>query len=169
MSKFPITPQGHEKLEKEIHHLKHVDRPIIVKDIATAREFGDLSENAEYAAAKEKQSFVETRIRELEDKLSRADIIDTSKLSTDSIKFGATVRLIDDDTKKEVTYHIVGEYEADMRLNMISIQSPMARALIGKKVGDIIEVMTPTKTKFKVYEVQDIQYKALNIDQKYYG
>lgn len=163
MSKFPITPQGREKLEQEIHHLKHVDRPKIVKDIATAREFGDLSENAEYAAAKEKQSFIETRIITLEDKLSRADVIDTSKLSTDSIKFGATVRLVDDDTAEEVIYHIVGEYEADMKLNRISIQSPMARALIGKKVGDIIEVITPTKTKVKVYEVQEIKYETLNL------
>lgn len=162
MSTFPITPKGREKLAKEIHHLKHVLRPSVVQDIATAREFGDLSENAEYAAAKEKQSFIETRILDLEDKLSRADVIDISKLSTDSIKFGATVKLIDDDTEEEVIYHILGEYEADMKLKRISIQSPMAKALIGKKVGDIIEVVTPAK--IKIYEVLEIKYEPLDLE-----
>lgn len=162
MSKFPITLKGREKLEKEIHYLKHDARPKVIQDIATAREFGDLSENAEYAAAKEKQSFIETRILELEDKLSRADVIDITKLSAETIKFGATVKLIDDDTEEEVVYHILGEYEADMTQNRISIQSPMAKALIGKKIGDIIEVVTPSK--IKVYEVLEIKYEPLDLE-----
>lgn len=156
MAKFPITLQGVEKLEQEIKYLKHIERPKIIESIATAREFGDLSENAEYHAAREKQSFVEGRILDLEDKLARSDIIDISKLSGDSVKFGATVILCDDDTEEEVLYHIVGEYEADITKKMISITSPMARALIGKRAGDVVEVVTPKNTKS--YEVLKIEW-----------
>lgn len=159
MTKFPITPAGFIKLEQEIKNLKHVERPQIIEAIATAREFGDLSENAEYHSAREKQSFVEGRILDLEDKMARAEIIDISKLSCDNIKFGAMVKLIDDETEDEVVYHIVGEYEADITNKRVSIVSPIAKALIGKSVGDIVEVSTPKG--IKSYEVLAIQYKEL--------
>lgn len=162
MAKFPITQKGFELLEKEIRHLKHVERPAIISAIATAREFGDLSENAEYHAAREKQSFVEGRILDLEDKLSRAEIIDTAKLSTDSVKFGATVKLIDDDTEEEATYVIVGEYEADINKRRVSVQSPVAKGLIGKAIGDVVEIVTP-KGK-RVFEILDISYPEINLD-----
>ncbi len=156
MRKFPITPEGYKKLEKEIKDLKHIDRPKVIEDIAEAREHGDLSENAEYHAAREKQSFIEGKIIDLEDKFSRADIIDSSKFSNNSVKFGATVKLINDETEKEETYHIVGEYEADTSKGRISIQSPLAKAIIGKKAGDFIEVSTPRG--IKSYEVLKINY-----------
>ncbi len=161
MAKFPITLKGFEKLEQEIKHLKHIERPEVIEAIATAREFGDLSENAEYHAAREKQSFIEGRILELEDKLARAEVIDISKLSGNNIKFGAMVKLIDDETEKPVVYHIVGEYEADITKKRVSIASPIAKALIGKVVGDIVEVMTPKGSKS--YEVLEITYKELDI------
>jgi transcription elongation factor GreA len=160
--KFPITEKGLKKLELEIKQLKHVERPAVIEAISTAREFGDLSENAEYHAAREKQSFIEGRILDLEDKLSRAEVIDTSKLSHDSIKFGALVKLIDDDTEEESTYHIVGEYEADITKKRISIQSPLAKSLIGKKVGDVVEVSTPKGTK--AYEILEISFKEIELD-----
>jgi len=163
MAKFPITQQGFELLEKEIKYLKYVERPNIITAIATAREFGDLSENAEYHAAREKQSFVEGRILDLEDKLSRAEIIDTSKLSKDSVKFGATVRLVDDDTSEESTYVIVGEYEADINKKRVSVQSPIAKALIGKIKGDVVEVTTP-KGK-RVFEILDISYQDIDLGE----
>jgi transcription elongation factor GreA len=158
MNKFPITKEGYLKLEEELRHLKNVERPAISKAIAEARELGDLSENAEYHAARERQSFIEGRIIELEDKFARADVIDLTKLvgSTD-IKFGAIVDLIDDDIEQEVKYKIVGEYEADLNNGMISVVSPLARALIGKKVGDYIEVVTPKATKS--YEIVAIKYE----------
>lgn len=162
MVKFPITKKGFELLEKEIKNLKHVQRPTIIEAIATAREFGDLSENAEYHAAREKQSFVEGRILDLEDKLSRAEIIDTSKLSKDSVKFGATVKLVDDDTNEEATYVVVGEYEADINKSRVSVQSPVAKALIGKAVGDVVEVTTPKGRK--VFEILEISYQDINLD-----
>jgi len=162
MAKFPITQKGFEKLEKELKQLKNVERPSIIEAIASAREFGDLSENAEYHAAREKQSFVEARIVNLEDKLSRADIIDPSKLSTDSVKFGSTVKVLDDDTEEKSTYHIVGEYEADMTKSRISLQSPIAKALIGKKVGDIVEVSTPKG--YKAFEILEISYQEFDFD-----
>lgn len=162
MVKFPITQKGYKKLEQEIKQLKYTERPAITEAIATAREFGDLSENAEYHAAREKQSFVESRIIDLEDKLARAEIIDSSKLKPDSVKFGATVNLIDDDTEEEYTYHIVGEYEADIKKGMISTQSPLAKALIGKAVGDVVEVSTPKGTK--AYEVLKISFQDLDLD-----
>ncbi len=162
MVKFPITPQGYKKLEQEIKHLKQVERPNIITAIATAREFGDLSENAEYHAAREKQSFVEGRILDLEAKFSRAEIIDFTKFSNDSVKFGASVQLIDDDTEEKSTYHIVGEYEMDINKKRISIQSQLAKALIGKSVGDIVEVLTPKGGK--AYEILDIRFQNLDLD-----
>lgn len=161
MEKFPITKNGFEKLKEEIKHLKYTERPEITKAIAVARDFGDLSENAEYHAAREKQSFTEGRIKDLEDKMARAEIIDITKLSGTTIKFGSTVKLIDDETEDLVTYHIVGEYEADINNKRISIASPIAKALIGKSVGDIVEVSTPRGSRS--YEVIEIQYQALNI------
>lgn len=164
MNKFPITQKGFVKLEQEIKQLKHVERPAIIDAIATAREFGDLSENAEYHAAREKQSFIEGRILDLEDKLSRAEIIDITKLSgsgSPTVKFGAGVKLLDDDTEEETEYYIVGEYEADITKKMISIRSPLAKALIGKSIGDIVEVSTPGG--FKAYEILNIVYKDIDI------
>ena len=161
MVKFPITPQGYIKLELEIKHLKYVERPAVIESIATAREFGDLSENAEYHAAREKQSFIEGRIADLESKFSRADIIDSLKFLIDSVKFGATVKLIDDDTEEECIYHIVGEYEADIRKSRISTHSPLAKALIGKTTGDIVEVLTPKGGK--AYEILEISFQELDL------
>ena len=161
MTKFPITHKGFDNLEKEIKHLKHVERPKIIDAIATARDFGDLSENAEYHAAREKQSFIEGRILDLEDKIARAEIIDISKLSGNTIKFGATVKLIDDESEEIVVYHIVGEYEADITKKRVSIMSPIAKALIGKGVGDVVEVSTPKNSKS--YEVLEVSYQDLDI------
>ena len=160
MDKFPITRKGYEKLEREIKQLKSVERPAVIEAISTAREFGDLSENAEYHAARDKQSFIEGRILDLEDKFSRAEIIDTSKLKADSVKFGATVKLIDDDTEEESTYHIAGEYEADISKSRISTKSPLAKALIGKAIGDIVEVSTPKGDK--AFEILDISFADLD-------
>ena len=160
MDKFPITRKGYEKLEREIKQLKSVERPAVIEAISTAREFGDLSENAEYHAARDKQSFIEGRILDLEDKFSRAEIIDTSKLKADSVKFGATVKLIDDDTEEESTYHITGEYEADISKSRISTKSPLAKALIGKAIGDIVEVSTPKGDK--ALEILDISFADLD-------
>lgn len=157
MDKFPITTQGFVRMEEELKTLKTVDRPAIIISIAEAREHGDLSENAEYHAAREKQGFIEGRIAELEDKTARAEVIDVSALSGDTIKFGATVELIDEDTEAEVTYQIVGEYEADLKKNLISIVSPLARALIGKSAGDTVEFRTPGGNKS--YEVVSVTYK----------
>jgi transcription elongation factor GreA len=161
MEKFPITIKGVEKLKEEIKYLKHTERPKVTKEIAVARDFGDLSENAEYHTARDKQSFIEGRILDLEDKMARAEVIDITKLSGDTIKFGALVELIDDETEETVTYHIVGEYEADINKKRISIVSPIARALIGKSVGDIVEVNTPKGSKS--YEVVEIQYEDLEL------
>lgn len=159
MGKFPITKKGFEKLEAELKHLKQIERKKITSAIAEAREHGDLSENAEYHAAREKQSFLEGKISDLEDKLARAEVIDPSKLSSDNVKFGASVELIDDDTEESVVYSIVGEYEADISKKRISISSPIAKALIGKAVGDIVEVNTPKGSKS--YEILNISYKEL--------
>src|SRR5262249_42904921 len=134
MEKVPMTAAGHTRLEEELRHRKSVERPAIIEAIAEARAHGDLSENAEYAAAREKQGFNEGRIKELESIISRADVIDISGLSGDTVKFGATVKLVDEDSEEENTYQIVGEYEADLKSGKISISAPLARALIGKKV-----------------------------------
>jgi len=138
-----MTAAGHLALLDEVKHLKTVERPRIIQAIQEARAHGDLSENAEYHAAKEQQSYMEARVAELEDKLSRAEVIDVSKLSGDTVKFGATVTLIDEDTEEEACYQIVGDFEADVKQGKISISSPIARALIGKSVGDTVEVNTP--------------------------
>lgn len=143
MEKVPMTAGGYAALEVELKQRQSVDRPRIIEHIAEARSHGDLSENAEYHAAKEAQSLNEGRINELEDLVARAEVIDVSKLSGDKIKFGATVRLVDEDTEEEKTYQIVGDQEADVKLGRISISSPIARALIGKEVGDVIEVNAP--------------------------
>jgi transcription elongation factor GreA len=156
MDKFPITAEGYTRMEAELKTLKGIDRPAVIAAISEARAHGDLKENAEYHAAKEKQSFIEGRIAELEARISRADVIDIKSLSTDTIKFGASVELMDEDTEEKITYQIVGEYEAEIKENKISITAPIARALIGKKVGDSIEVKTPKGGKS--YEVLKIKY-----------
>lgn len=156
MDKFPMTAPGHAALEAELKRRQQEERPRIIQAIAEARSHGDLSENAEYHAAKEAQSINEGRIAELEDKLSRAEIIDVSKLSGDTIKFGATVTLVDEDTEEKKKYQIVGENEADVKSGRVSITSPIARALIGKKVGDTVEVNTPGGGKS--YEILKIAF-----------
>lgn len=157
MEKVPMTLQGYEALQTELKQLKGTERPAIIQAIAEAREHGDLSENAEYHAARERQSFVEGRIAELEDKTSRAEIIDPTKLSGDQIMFGATVAVADCDTDEEKKYQIVGESESDIAGGKLAITAPMARALIGKTVGDTIEVHTPGGTKD--YEVLSVEFK----------
>ncbi|HXZ68234.1 MAG TPA: transcription elongation factor GreA, partial [Alphaproteobacteria bacterium] len=143
MDKVPMTADGYRKIEEEIRHLKTVERPAVIAAIAEARTHGDLSENAEYHAAKERQGFIEGRLMELDDLMSRAQVIDTSKLAGDQIKFGATVTVIDEDTEAKAVYQIVGDFEADVKKGKISVSSPIARALIGKEAGDTVEVNTP--------------------------
>jgi transcription elongation factor GreA len=155
MDKVPMTTRGHAALEAELKDLKSVRRPAVIAAIAEARAHGDLSENAEYQYAKEEQSFIEGRIEELESVLGRADIIDPSKLSGDKVLFGATVTVIDDDDKK-LTYQIVGEYESDIKNGKLAVATPVARALIGKKLGDIVEVSTPKGAQS--YEIEKIAY-----------
>ena len=157
MNKEPMTAAGYVRIEEELKRLKREERPDIIRAIATAREHGDLSENAEYHAAKERQAIVEGRVTELEDKLSRAEIIDVSKLSGDDIKFGAHVTLADDDTDEESTYQIVGSEESDIRNGLLSITSPLARALIGRTPGDSVDVTTPKGQHG--YEVVSVEYK----------
>ncbi|MFD3191516.1 transcription elongation factor GreA [Sedimentitalea sp. HM32M-2] len=155
MEKVPMTPAGHAALEAELKQLKSIERPAIIKAIAEAREHGDLSENAEYHSAREKQSFIEGRIKEIEGVLSLADVIDPRKLSG-AIKFGARVTLVDEDTEEEKTWQIVGEYEANIENGLLNIKSPIARALIGKEEGDSVEVRTPGGERS--YEVVSIDY-----------
>src|ERR1700689_4367527 len=140
MQKNPITPEGHVKLREELHPLKSVERPAIIQAIATAREHGDLSENAEYHAARDRQSFIEGRVKELEDKLARAEVIDPTKLAGDRVAFGANVKLSNADTGEEVLYKILGADESDLAKGSISITSPLARSLIGKQGGDEVKV-----------------------------
>jgi len=156
MEKVPMTSAGYAMLQEELKERTSVERPRIVDAISEARAHGDLSENAEYHAAKEAQSHNEGRIAELEDKLSRAEVIDVTKLGGDVIKFGATVSLIDEDTEEEKKYMIVGDVEADVKQNRISISSPIARALIGKSVGDSVEVAAPGGARS--YEITEVQY-----------
>lgn len=158
MDKLPITAAGFTELEKELKNLKSVERPAIIEAISTAREHGDLSENAEYHSAREKQSFIEGRIQELEGRLSLAEVIDPSTMSGNTVMFGATVELVDEDTEEEVTYQIVGEYEADIDKNKLSNTAPLSRALIGKSVGDSVEVRTPKGEK--AYEILNVSYKS---------
>jgi transcription elongation factor GreA len=157
MDKVPMTAEGYAALEAELKTLKTEERPAVIAAIAEARSHGDLSENAEYHAAKERQSFIEGRIAELEDKLARAQVIDVKRLSGASIKFGATVTVLDEDTEDKSVYKIVGEDEADVRAKKISITSPMARALIGKEEGDVVEVVAPGGPKS--YEILKVQWK----------
>ena len=157
MNKVPLTTRGAQKLRDELQQLKTIDRPRVIEAIATAREHGDLKENAEYHAAREQQSFIEGRIQEIEGKISNAEIIDVSKLDTGGrIVFGATVDLADEETGDEVTYQIVGEDEADIKANMISVTSPIARALISKSVGDVATVVAPGGEK--EYEILDVRF-----------
>jgi transcription elongation factor GreA len=155
--RVPMTVEGFKKLEAELHRLKAEERPRIIQQISDAREHGDLSENAEYHAAKEAQGLNEAKVAEIEDKLGRADVIDTSKLTGSTVKFGATVSLEDEDSGDKVKYKIVGEHEANVREGRISINSPIARALIGKSKGDSAEVTTPKGTRS--YEILKIEYK----------
>lgn len=159
MDKIPMTEKGFESLQKELNHLKNVERPEVVEDIARARELGDLSENAEYHAARERQGFIEARIAELEDKLSRAEVINISKISGDKIKFGAYVTIVDEETDEEVTYQIVGADEADIKQGLLSVTSPLARALIGKEANDVVEVNTPRG--IRSYAVLKFSYEAM--------
>ncbi len=156
MQKVPMTVQGHAALETELKHLKSVERPEIIQAISVARDHGDLSENAEYHAAKEKQGFIEGRIKELESKLTLAQIIDVTKMSGETVKFGATVTIVNEDTDEESTYQIVGEDEANVRGGKISITSPIARAMISKEVGDVFEVIAPGGAKG--YEILAVTY-----------
>jgi len=157
MDKIPMTAAGYSVLEDELKHRQQIERPRIIQQITDARTHGDLSENAEYHAAKESQSLNEGRIAELEDRLARAEVIDVSKLSGDTIKFGATVTLIDEDTDERRVWQIVGEPEADAKKGKISITSPLARALIGKTKGTTVEVVTPGGAK--AYEVKKIEWR----------
>jgi transcription elongation factor GreA len=157
MQNFPMTAKGFAKLTEELKHLKTVERPSIIKAIAEARALGDLSENAEYHSAREKQSFIEGRIIELEDKIARSEVIDISKLSGDIVKFGATVKLIECENDKERIYQIVGEYEANLDHGLISIASPLARAIIGKKIDDTVEVITPNGVR--EYQILEVEFK----------
>lgn len=156
MEKIPMTIGGFHTLQEELSHLKNVERPAIIKAISDAREHGDLSENAEYHSAKERQGFNEGRIAEIEDKVSRAEVIDVSKLSGDTIKFGATVTLTDDDSGEEIKYHIVGSDESNIKEKKLSITSPLGRALIGKGFEDQVEVVTPNGGK--AYTVEKVEY-----------
>jgi transcription elongation factor GreA len=158
MEKVPMTADGHTSLEVELKRLMSEERPRIIQAISDARTHGDLSENAEYHAAKEAQSLNEGRIAELEDKLSRAEVIDVSKLSGKTVKFGATVTLIDEDTEEKKVYRIVGDVEADVKKGRVSISSPIARALIGKTVGDTVEVTAPGGARS--YEILKISWRS---------
>jgi transcription elongation factor GreA len=157
VEKNPITPEGAQKLRDELHRRKTVDRPAITQMIAEARAHGDLSENAEYHAARERGGFNEGRIKELEDKIGRAEIIDPSKLAGDRVAFGATVKLLNTVTDEEVTYRILGADEADINAGSISITAPIAKSLVGKEVGDEVKIRTPAGER--VYEILEIEFK----------
>jgi transcription elongation factor GreA len=155
MEKVPLTAKGFSKLDAELKKLKSKERPAVIRAIAEAREHGDLSENAEYHAAREKQSFIEGRIKELEGLIGRSEVIDVTRLSG-TVKFGATVRIIDDDTDEEKTYQIVGEAEASIEDGLLNMKSPLARALIGKEPGDSVEVRTPGG--MRTYELRSVSF-----------
>lgn len=158
--KIPITPSGYQKLTQELHILKSVERPDIIRAIAEARAHGDLSENAEYSSARERQSFIEAKISDLESRMARAEVIKNDSVKGDQVKFGATVTLVAEDDGREVKYGIVGEYESDISSGLVSISSPLARALLGKCVGDQVEVITPSAVKY--YELKSICYDLLD-------
>ncbi len=157
MTKIPMTSPGFNRLQEELKRLKSTDRPAIIRAIAEAREQGDIAENAEYHAARERQGFIEGRVMELEDKIARAEVIDVSKLSGKIVKFGATVTLEDEETKEKTIYQIVGEDEADITKGRLSVTSPLARALIGKSTGESVEVSTPRGARS--YEIAKVQFK----------
>ena len=157
MTKIPMTATGYNRLQEELKRLKAVDRPSVIRAIAEARSNGDLSENAEYHAARERQSFIEGRVLELEDKIARAEVIDVSKLSGKVVKFGATVTLADEESDEKVVYQIVGEDEADIAQRRLSVTSPLARALIGKTIGESVEVSTPRGARS--YEVVKVAFR----------
>lgn len=157
MEKNPITPEGHVRLRDELHHLRSVERPAVIQAIATARDHGDLKENAEYHAARDKQSFIEGRIKELEDKLARAEVIDPSKMSGSRVAFGATVRVSNTQTEEESTYRILGADEADIDKGILSISSPLARGLLGKEEGDEVKVRMPGGER--IYEILEVTFK----------
>ncbi|PLX80200.1 MAG: transcription elongation factor GreA [Desulfuromonas sp.] len=154
---LPVTRIGYERLQEELKHLTRVERPAIVEAIAEARSHGDLSENAEYDAAKDRQGFIEGRIQELNDKIARAEVIDPTQINSEKIVFGATVTMIDTDSDKEVTYQIVGDDEADIKDGKISISSPVGRALIGHVLDDEVKIKVPSG--IRCYEIIDIKYK----------
>ena len=156
MEKVPMTAEGYHALDEELKRLKTVERPAVIAQIAEARMHGDLSENAEYHAAKDRQGWIEGRIAEIEDKMARAQVIDVSRLSGGQVKFGATVTVVDEDTEEEARYQIVGEHEADVKRGRVSITSPIARAIIGKEKGDVVEVMTPGGGKS--YEITKVEW-----------
>jgi transcription elongation factor GreA len=156
MDKVPMTGEGYQALDDELKRLKTQERPTVIAAISEARTHGDLSENAEYHAAKERQGWIEGRIAVIEDQIARAQIIDVSKLSGDQVKFGATVSVVDEDTEESARYQIVGEHEADVRSGKISIASPIARAMIGKEIGDVVEVNTPGGVK--AYEITKVEW-----------
>ncbi len=156
IQKMPMTSEGLARLEEELRHLKNTARPEAIRAIAQAREHGDLSENAEYHAARDRQSFIEGRVSELEDKIARAEVIDVSKLSGKTVKFGAKVTLIDEDTEEKLIYQIVGQDEADVKRGRLAITSPLARALIGKSTGETVEVNTPKGEK--AYEIRRVKF-----------
>ena len=157
MQKIPMTAEGHKALDEELRHLKSVERPAVIAAISEAREHGDLSENAEYHAAKERQGWIEGRVQELEDKIARAQVIDISKMSGSHVKFGATVTVVDEATEQESTYKIVGDDEADVKSGKISLSSPIARSMINKEEGDVVEVNAPGGVKS--YEILKVEWK----------
>ncbi|MGZ3297896.1 MAG: transcription elongation factor GreA [Asticcacaulis sp.] len=156
MEKVPMTVAGYKTLDDELKRLKSIERPSVIAAISEARSHGDLSENAEYHAAKERQGWIEGQIADIEDKISRAQVIDVSKLSGNQIKFGATVTVIDEDTEEEGRYQVVGDHEADVKSGKISLSSPLSRAMIGKEVGDVVEVVTPGGVK--AYEITKVEW-----------
>lgn len=151
-----MTVEGYKALDEELKRLKTLERPAVIAAIAEARAHGDLSENAEYHAAKERQGWIEGQIADIEDRMARAQVIDVSKLSGSQIKFGATVSVIDEDTEEEARYQIVGEHEADVKSGRVSVTSPIARAIIGKETGDVVEVITPSGAK--AYEITKVEW-----------
>ncbi|MEO1019680.1 MAG: transcription elongation factor GreA [Pseudomonadota bacterium] len=159
VTRIPMTPEGHANLSAELKRLKNVERPAVIKAIAAAREHGDLSENAEYHAARERQGFIEGRVMELEDKLGRAEIIDISRQTGSKVMFGAHVKLVDEETEEEITYRIVGPEEAEIQKGLLSINAPLAQALIGKEAGDSVEVTTPRGTRY--FEVLNVAFGAM--------
>jgi transcription elongation factor GreA len=156
METVPMTVGGYQTLDEELKRLKTIERPAVIAAIAEARSHGDLSENAEYHAAKERQGWIEGQIAEIEDKIARAQVIDVSKLSGKQVKFGATVSVVDEDTEEEARYQIVGEHEADVKSGRISLSSPLSRAMIGKEVGEVVEVNTPGGVK--AYEITKVEW-----------